>query len=151
MKRNPCQVIEWPSLPAKRFDLTSISLHFTSFLFFSAQELSETMEEYVRLPTQQFGNLVKRYIQHRKATQLEGMTTHLAVRIEQTSMFRSNSKWNIRSWSKECDGKNEFLLRTSETIESDLLFTRFRLFSVRDKSANGSAVFVSIVRHSRKI
>ena len=30
------------------------------------------MNEYVRLPGQQFSNLVKRYIQHRKATQLEG-------------------------------------------------------------------------------
>ncbi|CAF5206414.1 unnamed protein product, partial [Rotaria magnacalcarata] len=29
------------------------------------------MGDYVRLPSQQFGNIVKRYIQHRKATELE--------------------------------------------------------------------------------
>ncbi|CAM2723662.1 unnamed protein product [Rotaria socialis] len=34
-------------------------------------EINETMGDYVRLPTQQFGNIVKRYIQHRKATELE--------------------------------------------------------------------------------
>ncbi|CAF4038343.1 unnamed protein product [Rotaria sp. Silwood2] len=34
-------------------------------------EISGTMEDYVRLPTQQFSNIVKRYIQHRKATELE--------------------------------------------------------------------------------
>ncbi|CAF1176649.1 unnamed protein product [Rotaria sordida] len=34
-------------------------------------EISEAMEDYVRLPTQQFSNVVKRYIQHRKATELE--------------------------------------------------------------------------------
>ncbi|CAF0725747.1 unnamed protein product [Rotaria sp. Silwood1] len=34
-------------------------------------EISGAMEDYVRLPTQQFSNIVKRYIQHRKATELE--------------------------------------------------------------------------------
>ncbi|CAF2135435.1 unnamed protein product [Rotaria magnacalcarata] len=34
-------------------------------------EINETMGDYVRLPSQQFGNIVKRYIQHRKATELE--------------------------------------------------------------------------------
>ncbi len=30
------------------------------------------MGDYVRLPSQQFSNIVKRYIQHRKATEIEG-------------------------------------------------------------------------------
>lgn len=30
------------------------------------------MEDYVRLPSQQLSNLVKRYIQFRKVTELEG-------------------------------------------------------------------------------
>ncbi|CAF4389301.1 unnamed protein product, partial [Adineta steineri] len=34
-------------------------------------ELNEAMENYVRLPSQQFANLVKRYIHFRKATELE--------------------------------------------------------------------------------
>lgn len=38
------------------------------------KELNEAMSTYVELPGQQLGNLVKRYIQLRRANELDGNT-----------------------------------------------------------------------------
>ena len=73
------------------------------------------MNDYVRLPSQQFNNLVKRYIQHRKANELEGESS-LNWELLQCPFFRcrrSYSERNIWHRSKKCDGKDEFLSRTS--------------------------------------
>lgn len=84
------------------------------------------MNEYVRLPGRQFNNLVKRYIQHRKAKQLEGKITKrksISTLKKFFSLFsRSNSKRNIRQRNEERLGTNGFFLRTSLSKRNERLF-----------------------------
>lgn len=44
-------------------------ISFVHFVYL--KEINETMEDYNRIPSQQFANIIKRYIQHRKATELQ--------------------------------------------------------------------------------
>lgn len=50
------------------------------------------MEDYARIPSQQFSNIVKRYIQHRKATELRGLKLKKHPSLVLLFTFRSYSK-----------------------------------------------------------
>ncbi|CAF3709521.1 unnamed protein product [Adineta steineri] len=64
--------IMFTRLDAERNEQTlQQAVHKGKVLETTYNELNEAMENYVRLPSQQFANLVKRYIHFRKATELE--------------------------------------------------------------------------------
>jgi hypothetical protein len=55
-----------------KINLISLRAAYNSNICLLLQEINETMEDYVSLPCRQFSNIVKRYIQHRKAIELKG-------------------------------------------------------------------------------
>jgi hypothetical protein len=85
------------------------------------QEINQTMNEYVRLRSQQFANLVKRYIEHRKVIEIQRkLHRNINVYLLCSYVFsRSYSKWNIGQWSKTSHGKDGFLLSTSQFKKRD--------------------------------
>lgn len=90
------------------------------------------MADYNRLPSQQFSNIVKRYIQHRKATELED-------RI-QSETFDSEAK-------SVMERMGSFYERVSLQHIHFSGFIEIFYFSVLDKYANVYQVFVNIVQH----
>jgi hypothetical protein len=66
------QAVEKGKLPETTVNVNKFISFFLFFLqIFIFKEITETMTDYNRLPSQQFHNIVKRYIQHRKVTELE--------------------------------------------------------------------------------
>lgn len=108
------------------------------------------MNDYVRLPSQQFNNLVKRYIQHRKATALEGKSMPnraAAIRTASMSIDRIQSETFDNEAKSVMEKMSSYHERVRRRFFTAFLQRRNHLScssSDPDRSANVSPAFVSI-------
>ncbi|CAF4428952.1 unnamed protein product [Rotaria magnacalcarata] len=68
------------------------------------------MGDYVRLPSQQFGNIVKRYIQHRKATELEGKSQQFGNIVKRYIQHRKATELEDRIQSETFDNETKSVM-----------------------------------------
>mgnify|MGYP006892773771 CR=1 FL=1 len=90
------------------------------------------MEDYNRIPSQQFANIIKRYIQHRKATELQD-------RI-QSETFDNETR-------SVMERMNSFYERVQFPRTLLFLTLLHLIFSVRERSVIVYRAFDNIVQH----